>query len=45
MYYTYCHHTTVLSVSDKQLYWVQLHVSDLGIGHHQVVLRHRATIQ
>ena len=26
-------------MSDKPLHWVQLHVSALGIGHHQVVLR------
>ena len=26
-------------MSDKQLHWLQLHVSALGIGHHQVVLR------
>jgi len=26
-------------MSDKQLHWVKLHVSVLGIGHHQVVLR------
>ena len=26
-------------MSDKQLQWVQLHVSALGVGHHQVVLR------
>ena len=26
-------------MSDKQLHWVQLHVSALVIGHHQVVLR------
>ena len=33
------HNTTILSVSDEPLHWVQLHVSALGIGHHQVVLR------
>ena len=26
-------------MSDKQLCWVQLHVSALGTGHHQFVLR------
>jgi len=26
-------------MSDKPLHWVQLHVSALSIGHHQVVLR------
>jgi len=26
-------------MSDKPLHWVQLHVSSLGIGHRQVVLR------
>ena len=26
-------------MSDKQLQWLQLHVSALGISHHQVVLR------
>ena len=39
MYHTQSHNTTVLSMSDKQLHWVQLHVSTLDIGHHQVVLR------
>ena len=37
--YTVSHNTTILSMSDKQLHWVQLHVLSLGIGHHQVVLR------
>ena len=31
--------TTILSMSAKPLRWVQLHVSALDIGHHQVVLR------
>ena len=40
MYYTYSsHNTTILSMSDKQLHWVQLHVSALGAGHHRVVVR------
>jgi len=28
---TVSHNTTILSMSDKQLHWVQLHVSALGI--------------
>ena len=38
MYYTYSHNTTILSMGYKLLHWVQLHVSALGISHHQVVL-------
>jgi len=26
-------------MSDGLLHWIQLHVSALGMGHHQVVLR------
>jgi hypothetical protein len=38
--HTVSHSTTILSMSDIPLHWVQqLHVSALGIGHHQVVLR------
>ena len=42
MYDTYSQNTTVFSMSsiiDKQLHKVQLHVSALCIGHHQVVLK------
>ena len=39
MYYTYSHNTTIFSISNIQLQWVQLHVSAVCIGHHQVVLR------
>ena len=40
MYYIFSHSQhKYISVTDKQLHWVQLHVSVLGIGHHQVVLR------
>ena len=40
MYYsTVSHITTILSMSDKQLHWVRLHVSALGIGHHRIVPR------
>jgi len=37
--HTVSHNTTILSMSDKPLHWVQLHVSALGIGHNQVVFR------
>jgi len=39
MYYTYSHNTTIFSMSNIQLHWVQLHVSALCIGHHQIVRR------
>ena len=39
MYYIYSHNTTIMSMSDKPLHWVHLHVSALGIGHHQVIHR------
>jgi len=39
MYYTYSHNTTIFPMSNIQLHWVQLHVSALCIGHHQVVHR------
>jgi len=40
MCYTHSHNTTIFSMNNIQLHWVQLHVSALCIGHHQVVLRH-----
>jgi len=39
MYYTYSRNTTVFSMSNLQLHWVELHVSALCFGHHQVVHR------
>ena len=39
MYYRYSHNTTIFSMSNIQLHWVQLHVSALCIGHRQVVHR------
>jgi hypothetical protein len=39
MYYSYSHNTTIFPMSNLQLHWVQLHVSALCIGHHQVVHR------
>jgi len=38
MYHTYSHNTTIFSMSNIQLHWVQLHVSALCIDHQQVVL-------
>ena len=38
MHYTYSHITTIFSMSNTQLHWVQLHFSALCIDHHQVVL-------
>jgi len=35
----YSHNTTIFSVSNTQLHWLQLHVSALCIGHQQAVLR------
>ena len=37
--HTVSHNTTILSMCNKLLHWVQLHVSALCVGHHQVVLR------
>jgi len=36
MYYRYSHNTTIFSVSNIHLRWVQQHVSALCIDHHQV---------
>jgi len=37
--HTVSHNTTIFTMSDGLLQWIQLHVSALGMGHHQVVLR------
>ena len=37
--HTVSHSTTVFTMSDGLLHWIQLHVSALGMDHHQVVLR------
>ena len=39
MYYRYSHNTTIFSLSNIQLRWVQLHVSALCSDHHQIVHR------
>jgi len=39
MHYTYSQKTTILPTSNTALYWIELHVSALCIGYHQVVLR------
>jgi uncharacterized Fe-S cluster-containing protein len=36
---TVSHNTTIFAMSDGILHWIQLHVSALGMGRHQVVLR------
>jgi len=33
------HNTTIFTVSDGLLHWIQLHVSALDMGCHQVVLK------
>ena len=38
MYYSHRHNTTIFSMRNVQLQWVQLHVLVLCNGHHQVVL-------
>jgi len=37
--HTVSHNTTIFTMSDGLLHWIKLHVSALGMGHHQVVLR------